>query len=89
MMKWVFAFHVDPPTWVVSARNGASVFFAGYVKVLRQWYMVFPGGEEKIDQPQMIFVTADYADTHKRENVGRRPSVKLREGKLVQYELAL
>lgn len=76
---------------MVSARNGGSVFFAAYSQVLRQWYWVYPGGEQKIDEPQMLFLTSEYADTHKREGVGRRPSVKLREEKqkLVQYELAI
>ena len=91
MSLWVFTFRVEPPSCVVSARNGGSVFFAAYSRALRQWYMVLPGGEEKIDEPQMIFVTSEYADTHKRENIARRPSVRLREGKqkLVQYELAI
>lgn len=89
MKRWIFTFRVHPPTCVVSARNGGSLFFAGYSPALRQWYWVFPGGSEKIDEPQMIFVAEDYAETHKREGVGRRPSIKLREGKLVQYELAI
>ncbi len=91
-MSWVFTFRVDPPTGVVSARNGASVFFAAFSRALRQWYMVPPGQpEEKIAEPQMIFVSQEYADTHKRESVGRRPGVRLREGKqkLVQFELGL
>ncbi len=88
-MTWVFAARVDPPTWVVSARDGASVFFAAYSKAIRQWFMVYPGGEESIDEPQMLFVSEEYAAQHKLEQIGRRPTIKLREGKqkLVQYEL--
>lgn len=93
MKHWVFTFRVDPPTGCVfSARNGASVFFCAYIPVLRRWEMVVPGGpNETIDEPTMIFVSQEYADTHKREGVGRRPTIKLREGKqkAVQYELSL
>lgn len=92
MKNWVFTFRVDPPTGtVVSARNGGSVFFAGYSRLLRQWFMVYPGGEEKIDEPQMLFVEDEYAKAHERQNVGRRPTIKLRESKTkpIQFELGL
>ena len=89
MKHWVFTLRVDPPTCVVSARNGASVFFAGYARATRQWFMVYPGGEEAIDEPQMIFVSQEYAAAHRREQIGHRPTIKLREGKSVQYELGL
>ncbi len=89
MKHWVFTFRVEPPTCVVSARNGASVFFAGYARAIRQWFWIFPGGAEAIDEPHMIFVSQEYSDAHKRNDVGRRPTIKLREGKSVQYELGL
>lgn len=94
MKHWVFTFRVEPPAGTVfSARNAeGSYFFCAYIPVLRRWEMVVPGGpNETIDEPQMIFVTQEYADTHKRDGVGRRPSIKLREGKQksVQYELAI
>lgn len=91
MKSWVSAFRIDPPVGVVSARNGGSVFFAAFSRVLRQWYMLVPGGEEKIDEPQMIFVEREYVEAHKRDisRVPRRPTIKLREGKLVQFELAI
>lgn len=52
---WVVTGCVEPPQGVVSARFGASVFFASYSRALRQWYMVANGREEKIPEPEMIF----------------------------------
>lgn len=94
MKSWFFTFRIEPPSCVVSARNGANVFFAAHSRVLGRWYMVIPGrNEEQIDEPQMIFVEADYAKAHERD-IGtsvRRPTIRLREGKkkVVQFELAL
>ncbi len=90
--SWVLAYRIEPPTCVVSARNGANVFFAAYSRPFQHWYMVVPGHtEEEIDEPQMILVEADYAKAHEKDVQVRRPTIKLREGKkkAVQYELAL
>lgn len=95
MKSWVFTFRIEPPAGqVLSARNGQNVFFAAYSRALRQWFMVVPGhSEERIAEPQMIFVDRKYAKAHEKDFslVGRRPSIRLREGKrkVVQYELAL
>ena len=90
-MNWVFSFRVEPPTGVFSARNGVSVFFSAYSRLLDQWYLVANGTEEKIDPPQMIFVESDYAKAHEKEESVRRPTIRLRESKkkAVQFELAL
>src|SRR5262245_21516483 len=92
---WVFTFRVEPPTGCTfMARNDGEdyspngIFQAAYSRLLRQWYMVYPGGEEKIGEPQMIFVSKEYADTHRREEV-RRPTIKLREGKQKSVQLSL
>lgn len=92
MKHWTFSFRIKPPDRVVSARNGANVFFAAYSNLLRRWYMVYPGGEEKISEPQMILVEEQWAKDHPQDlSQGRRPTIKLREpkGKAVQYQLAL
>jgi len=77
----------------MSARNGSDAFFAAYSRLLRQWYLVANGTEEKIDAPQMIFVDAEYAKAHEKDvsTCVRRPTIRLREGKkkAVQFELAL
>ena len=95
MKSWILSFRVHPPTGCVfSARNGGSVFSAAFSRVLNQWYMVIPGnGEEKIDEPQMIFVDDEYAKANKKD-IGqsvRRPTIRLREPKhkALQFELAL
>lgn len=38
-----------------------SVLFVSYSHVTRQWYWVYPGGEEKIDEPQMLFLDDAWA----------------------------
>lgn len=88
---WVFTFRIEPPTGVMSARNGSYVFFAAYSRVLRNWFEVYPGGEKVTREPMMLLVSQEYADTHKRKGTVRRPIIKLRESKrkAVQYELAL
>lgn len=94
MKHWVFAFRVDPPIgFVVSARTGGSVFFAAYSRPLDQWFMVYPGGEERIAEPQMLFLEEEYVSEHTRDlsKVVRRPTTTLRQGKqkTVQFELAI
>jgi len=95
MKSWIFSCRVHPPTGqVFSARNGGSVFSAAFSRVLNQWYMVIPGnGEEKIDEPQMVFLDAEYAKANTKD-IGqsvRRPTIRLREAKqkAVQFELSL
>lgn len=90
-MNWIFSFRIEPPTGVFSARNGGSVFFSAYSRLLDQWYLVANGSEEKIDPPQMIFVSEDYAKAHEKDMRVRRPTIKLRESKkkAIQFELAL
>jgi hypothetical protein len=93
MKHWTLTFRVQPPDHVVSARNGSSVFFAGYSRVLKQWYGVYPGGEEKIDMPEMVYLDQEYVDAHKRDLSlsARRPTIRLRESKKppVQMQLAM
>ena len=62
--RWVITGTVNPPKGVVSGRFGASVMSVAYSQLVRQWYWIYPGGEEKIAQPQMVFVEETWA----REN---------------------
>lgn len=90
MKSWVFTFSVILPPCTVSARNGSSVFFAWYSKPLGQWYMVVPGGLEKIDPPQMLFLGRDYVEANRDfHSAPKRSGVRLREPKrkAVQCEL--
>lgn len=56
MKSWVFTSHVEPPTGVVTGRFGQSIMFVAYSRLLRQWYWIVPGGEEKIAEPEMLYV---------------------------------
>jgi len=71
--RWIFTATIDPTALTgttVSGRFGNSVMFCAYSKPLRQWYWIFPGGEERIPEPPMIFVDEEWA----RENrsLGKR-----------------
>jgi hypothetical protein len=56
--------------------------------------MVIPGqGEERIDEPQQVFLEDEYVKSHAKDvsTSARRRTLRLREGKKkdVQYQLAL
>jgi hypothetical protein len=68
MKHWTFTARVEPPTGVVSGRFGGSVMFVAYSKPLHQWYWIYPGGEEKIAQPQMLFLDEEWARAHPAKN---------------------
>jgi hypothetical protein len=75
--KWVFTFRVKPPAnQVVSVRFGSSVCFAAYSPFLDQWYLIANGSEEKIDEPQMIFLEESYVAEHQRTDFVARPQVQ-------------
>jgi hypothetical protein len=92
MKSWVFTFRVMPPAGTVSARNGSNAFFAYYSPITNRWSMIYPGGEERIDEPQMLFLDSEYVKAHEKDlsMSPRRPTIRLREGKrkAVQFELA-
>jgi hypothetical protein len=64
MKLWIFTQRVEPPTGVVSGRFGASAMFVSYSHLIKQWYWVYPGGEQKIEQPQMLFLDEEWAREH-------------------------
>ena len=68
MKSWVFTAFVEPPVnETVSARFGASAFFAAYSR-WTGWRMLVPGvGEEVIEEPQMLYLDDDYVRTHRRD----------------------
>jgi len=91
-MKWVFTVRVEPPSnEVISVRFGGSVMFAAYSPALRQWFHVYPGGEQRIETPPMWFCSDEWAATHQREDFRevRSTGTKLnrRSTKAVQLSL--
>jgi len=51
--------------------------FCAYSKLLRQWYWIYPGGEEKIAEPPMIFVGEEWAREHRNlSGSGKRIKVE-------------
>ena len=65
--RWIFAFSVIPPDCTVSIRYGAAVMFGYYSKWLDQWFAVNGGRETRVEPPQMIFVSEEYARSHRRD----------------------
>lgn len=43
--------------------------FAAYSRILRQWFHVYPGGEEMIPEPPMWLCDDGWAKDHQREIV--------------------
>jgi hypothetical protein len=62
--QWFETRTLDYPTGVVSGRFGASVMFVAYSKWQRQWFWVYPGGEERIAEPPQIYVDVQWARKH-------------------------
>jgi hypothetical protein len=66
--NWVMTASVDPPEGVTSGRFGAAVMFVSHSRLLRQWYWVYPGGAEKIPEPQMLFLDEEWARANPAKN---------------------
>lgn len=67
MKRWVFAFRVEPPPHTVLVRFGAVVFDAFFSKWFG-WQAVYPGGKtERIAEPDMMFVSEEWAKEHERK----------------------
>ena len=66
MKRWVLTGTIDPGklTGVVSGRFGSSVMFVAYSRLLRQWYWIYGGGEEKISEPTMLFLDDKWCAAH-------------------------
>ena len=78
MKKWVETRLVEPPTFVVSGRFGASVMFVAYERLIKQWVWLQPGGiAEKINEPTQIFVDDSWITAHLLPNPRPKPSGKI------------
>jgi hypothetical protein len=63
--SWVFAFRVEPPSnETILARTGISTFFASYSRLTDRWHLIGPGGEERINEPQWLFLDDQYVKDH-------------------------
>jgi len=90
MMRWVFASRIEPADieGTISARCGCNVFFAAFSKVTG-WLWIYPGGEEKIAEPQMLFVDEEWAREHPRRSpvISRENPLRIRKQKVEQLRL--
>ena len=68
-MSWVSVWRIPPPAnEVIQVRFGASICFAAYSRVLKQWFMVANGKEERIEEPPLWFCRdPEYSKTHQRD----------------------
>jgi len=79
MKIWIETRLVEPPEHTVSGAFGVSIMFVGYYKWLNEWRWLQPGGiEEKIPEPERLFLEEEYVRTHllktprgRRENPAR------------------
>jgi len=62
--QWLETRTLEYPAGTVSGRFGASVMFVAYSRWQRQWFWVYPGGEERIAEPPHIFVDEEWAREH-------------------------
>jgi hypothetical protein len=63
--RWVFTARIDPGDLgkVVSGRFGSSVMFVHYSR-FTGWHWIYPGGEEKIAEPEMLFLDPEWCEAH-------------------------
>jgi len=91
MKHWIFTARIDPDALcgVISGRFGASVMSVSYDKFLGRWMWVYPGGAEKIAQPQMLFLERNWARQHpaKKSFVRRENPLAIRRQKAEQMML--
>jgi len=91
MKHWIFTARIDPGALagVVSGRFGASIMFVAYSKSLSRWYWIYPGGNEQIAEPQMLFLDPDWAREHpaKKTSVRRENPLAIRRRKSEQLML--
>jgi hypothetical protein len=89
MKQWIFTFRVEPPAGVVSGRFGNSVMFVAYQRLTDQWHWIYPGGAEKIEEPQMLFLDETWVREHpSKKNRGRRENpLAIHKSKAEQLQL--
>ena len=80
MKRWTITATIDVSKldYVVLGRFGSSVMDVAYSNLLDQWYWVYPTGEARIAEPQMIFVEEEWA----RENLSLEKTPLKRENPL-------
>jgi hypothetical protein len=73
MKVWVETHLIEPPPNVtLSARFGNNYIFAAYSPVIDRWIWVQPGGvEERIAEPEAIFVGERWAREHPAQRTRR------------------
>jgi hypothetical protein len=90
---WVETRTIEPPDRVtLTGRFGASIMFVAYSKALDRWVWLQPRSiEERIAEPEMILVDANYVNKHtlKIPRAARERRTLIREKRSSQLQLAL
>jgi hypothetical protein len=88
MKRWFETRLVEPPTFTVSGRYGASVIFVGFEKWAKKWVWLQPGGiAEKVAEPTHIFVDETWIAAHLLPKPRPKSSGKIRRQKEQQLFL--
>ena len=83
-MSWVSTFRIPPPAnQTISVRFGASVCFAAYSSLLRQWFLIAGSYQEEIAAPSLWWLRdgSNKSDQNYSEII---PQTKLRRSKKPQ-----
>src|SRR5215475_9685086 len=95
MTRWILTGRIDPAAipGVVSGRFGASAMFVAYDRLRAQWMWIYPGGEEKIAEPQMLFLDENWAREHPgKKSRGRRENplaIRRQKSEQLVFDLCL
>ena len=92
MKEWVPTSQIEPADLegVVSGRFGAAAMFVAFSSVTR-WLLIIPGGgEEKIEEPPLLFLEPVWAALHPRKSPvirTEKPSMKRKKNDQLVMDL--
>ena len=92
MKRWTITATIDASKldYVVLGRFGSSVMDVAYSKLLDQWYWVYPTGEERIAEPQMLYLDEEWARANRsleKTPLKRENPIDIRRKKVEQLLL--
>jgi hypothetical protein len=92
-VKWIRTSQIDLAALAgqtFSGRFGASVLFCSY-SPLTGWHWIYPGGSEKIQEPQALLCDPEWAEKHPRHSPVLRSETptKIKRSKVEQMLLNL
>jgi hypothetical protein len=85
--RWTFTFRIEPGELegTVSGRFGQNLIFCAF-STLTGWWWVYPGGMQRIEEPQMLYLDPAWAREHPRKSPAprRENPIRMRKQKVEQ-----